>query len=96
MDGDKIIGVLNFNSMIPVTKDVIVPIDIRPDPNDSTAIAHYKKLAKKQLTFCQKNQEVIVKKAERLYMLITTDKASNLLKKRCCDFYKLEQILEKR
>ena len=95
-DGEKLIGVLNFNSMIPVTNDVIQPMDIRPDSKDDGAVAHYKKLIKKQLSFCQKNQEAIIRKANKLYWLITTNKGNAILRKRCCDFTKLEGVLNKR
>lgn len=49
-DNDKLIGVLNFNEMIPVNEDVISPLNMRPSPGDTPAEAHYKKLTAKQLT----------------------------------------------
>lgn len=81
--------------MIPVNEDVISPLNMRPSPGDTPAEAHYKKLTAKQLTFCQKNQNAIVKKANRLYELITAKKANHLLACRCSDFIKLEHVLEK-
>ena len=92
-DGEKLIAVLNFSEMIPVRSDVISPLNMRPDRNDDEKTRHYKKMTSKQLSFCQKNQDAIVRKANRLYDLITSEKASFHLRKRCCDFTKLESVL---
>ena len=96
LDADgKLIGVLDFNNMIPVNNSVISRIDIRPDAHDAPSTAHYKRLMAKQLTFCQKNRDTIIKKANKLYQLITSGKANHLLTKRCCDFSSLESILKR-
>ena len=95
LDGDRIIGVLNFNNMIPVNEAVISRLDIRIGKNDTPEAVRYKKLMAKQLTFCQKNQDTIVKKANKLYQIIVTGKANHLLQKRCCDFSSLEKALDK-
>ena len=55
----------------------------------------YKKLAAKQLDWCQRNQEAIVKKANKLYAMVQSEKTSVFLKRRCCDFSKLEAVLQK-
>ncbi len=95
-DGEKLIGVLNFNNMIPVDEQFIRPLNIKPSPSDNANTIHYKKMSAKQLTYCQRNQEAIVRKANKLYELITSGKANSLLKRRCCDFSKLEAILKKK
>lgn len=94
---EKLIGVLNFNSMIPVDDSVIQPIDIRLYSNDSPKDKHYKGLLNDQLDWCNRNQEAIEIKANKLYVLVTEtpDKMRNLTR-RCCDFKKLEAVLEKR
>ncbi len=92
-DGDKLIGVLNFNCMIPVNSEVIRPLNFQILSNDDSDSVHYKKLITKQISFCQKNQDAIIKKANKLYDLIINDKASFNLRKRCCDFKKLESLL---
>lgn len=92
-DGDKLIAVLNFSEMIPVRSDVIQPLNMRQNANDDEKTRHYKKMASKQLSFCQKNQDLIVRKANRLYNLITSGKGSYDLRKRCCDYTKLESVL---
>ena len=51
----------------------------------------------KQLNWCQQNQDAIVIKANKLYGIITqTPEKSRNLTRRCCDFKKLEEVLEKR
>ena len=94
-DGDKLIGVLNFNNMIPVNEEVIVPLDMKIRSGDTAPIKYYKVLCSKQLKWCQQHQENIIHRANRLYNLITSGNASHDLKKRCCDFNKLEKTLTK-
>lgn len=50
-----------------------------------------------QLDWCNDNFDVITIKAEKLYKIVTEtpDKMKNLTR-RCCDFKKLEHVLEKR
>ena len=70
-------------------------IDLSPNPKDNPAQAHYKKLCIKEIEWCRKNQEAIVKKANKLYYLVQKTNCSSMLKKRCNDFKKLEKVLEK-
>ena len=79
----KVIGVLDLNNMIPVRSDVIQKIDIRINSNDSPTERHYKNLIIDQLTFCQKKQEIIVAKANKLYCMVEKKNASMQLKRRC-------------
>lgn len=92
---DKLLGVLNFNNMIPVSEKCISPVDLKITGKDSPQSKRYKKMAAKQLNWCQRNQDEIVKRANKLYKMITSGKASGLLKRRCCNFEKLESVLEK-
>ena len=95
LDGEKLIGVMNFNNMIPVDESCIAPLNLRIGGNDDAATKNYKKMAAKQLDWCQHNQDAIVRKANKLYVLVQSDKVSGYLKRRCCDFKKLEVILQK-
>jgi protein AbiQ len=95
-DGDKIIGVMNFNNMIPVDETVITKLDLRINKNDKNKDKAYKILCTKELDWIQRNQSAIVKKANKLYRMIITDKADYLLRRRCVDFKKLERVLNKR
>ena len=42
-----------------------------------------------QLAFCQNNQDAIIKKANKLYVMISESRANYQLRKRCCDFRQL-------
>lgn len=94
-DKDKIIGVLNFNNMIPVTETLVQHIKMGISHNESIADIHYKKMLAKQLDWCQKHQSDITNKANTLYNIVTQRKCSNNLLKRCCNFARLEQVLDK-
>ena len=96
MDNDKIIGVLNFNNMIPIADQYLFPLDLQISEKDNISTKQYKKMASKQLDWCQQYQDIIIKRANKLYKMIKTGCANNNLKKRCCDFSKLETILSKR
>ncbi|MCM1224678.1 MAG: type III toxin-antitoxin system ToxN/AbiQ family toxin [Lachnospiraceae bacterium] len=95
LDGEKLIGVLNFNNMIPIDESCISFLNLRITGRDDTAARNYKKMAVKQLDWCQHNQDAIVKKANKLYRMLQSDKVSGSLKKRCCDFKKLEAMQQK-
>lgn len=87
---NKLIGVLNFNNMIPVYEDVLQEINVKIIPQDDSYTKKYKSLLNDQLDWCNSNKEIIIKKANKLHDLVVSDKCNNLLKKRCCDFAKLE------
>ncbi len=91
----KLIGVLDFNNMIPVRKDVLREVDIKMRSGDSQAAKKYKNLLIDQLNFCRQNQDIIVKKAEKLYRMIGKKNISGPLKRRCLNWEKLEEILER-
>ena len=95
MDGENLIGVLNLNDMIPVDESCTIPQNLRIVEKDDAAAKNYKKMASKQLDWCQHNQEAIVKKANKLYLMVQSEKVSCFLKRRCCDFRKLETVLQK-
>ncbi|WP_353888408.1 type III toxin-antitoxin system ToxN/AbiQ family toxin [uncultured Treponema sp.] len=95
-DGEKVISVLNFNNMVPIDDQFITKINLKPSPKDSLAQANYKKLCIKEIKWFRKNQEAIVRKANKLYYLVQKPNCSSMLKKRCNDFKKLEKVLEKK
>lgn len=92
----KNIGALNFNNMIPVDNSVISVININPNVNDNPKEKSYKELLNNQLDWCNDNIDNIIKKANKLYrfVTITPEKSRNLVR-RCCDFKKLEAVLQK-
>lgn len=91
----KLIGVINFNNMIPVTESAVRRINLSANKNDDPSAARYKALLNDQLDWCNDNSELIVRKANRLYELVTEhpERSRNLVR-RCCDFKRLEAVLE--
>lgn len=92
----KMIGALNLNNMIPVDLSLLKKIDLQIYKSDTVTNKEYKELMKDQLNFCQMNQDIILKRANSLYNLVTKypDKNRNLAH-RCCNFAKLEKVLDK-
>lgn len=100
----KLIGVLNFNLMIPVTEAQLIPVDLKVHSKDTPAVKAWKRLCIKELKWCRNkdNETVIRDKARNLYHLCTTEQ---LLpngqpkifkgKNRCVDFKKLEKVCDK-
>ncbi|MEE0859364.1 MAG: type III toxin-antitoxin system ToxN/AbiQ family toxin [Acutalibacteraceae bacterium] len=93
----KVIGVINLNNMIPVDQSVITPLNLHIKQSDTPEDRYYKGLLNDQLDWCNDNMDLIVKKAQKLYDTVTNPKesTSKLLLKRCCDFAKLEKVLDK-
>ena len=93
---DRLIGVLNFNLMIPVTEKQLIPVDLKVHPNDAPNVKAWKRLCTKELKWCRKAEnEVIVRdKARNIYHLCTMDDKFQG-KKRCLDFKRLEEVCKK-
>ena len=92
----RIIGALNINNMLPIEDPLLLPIDLKASTHDSHKETAYKDLMKAQLSFCQQNQDIIIKRANKLYdIVVNHPDANRLLVKRCCNFKKLESILER-
>ena len=96
---NKLIGVLNFNLMIPITEKQITLLDLEIHENDSPAVKAWKKLCIKEVNWCRKKEnEVIVRdKARNIYTLCVSDDPKRVFKgkKRCLDFRKLEAVCDK-
>ena len=85
----KLIGVLNYNLMIPVCERILIKVSLKPDRKDTLKERFYKQLCIDELEWCHKNAEVIINKANCLYNLCT--KESNYKgKDRCLNFSELE------
>ena len=96
LDADgKLIGVLDFNNMIPVREDVLMEVDLKIHSKDTREMKHYKNLMIDQLNFSRQNQDILIKKAEKLYKMVGRKNGSGPLKRRCLKWSKLEQILER-
>jgi len=90
----KLLGVLNYNLMIPVEDSQIIKVDLKSDKSDSVSDRYYKQLCIDEINWCRKNAEIIINKANCLYQMCTGE--SNYKgKARCLDFKRLEQECEK-
>ena len=85
----KLLGVLNYNLMIPVNNPQLIKVNLKPDKTDSPSDKYYKQLCIDELNWCRKHAEIIINKANCLYNLCTSN--SNYKgKSRCLDFKRLE------
>lgn len=89
VDG-KLLGVLNFNLMIPIEEEQLQIVDTTICKRDRESIKVYKRLCKQELEWCRLNSETVHNKANVLYKkyIAGTDFAG---RKRCLDFLKLEK-----
>lgn len=84
--------------MIPVTDDVIRKYDLSRNPNDKKSVLQRKIICNKERSWCQipENTELILKRANIVYDIVTNNQEKNRrLVRRCCDFTKLEAVLER-
>lgn len=85
----KLLGVLNYNLMIPVEEQQLIKVDLKNRTTDSIGEKYYKQLCIDELNWCRKHADVIVNKANCLYQLCRSE--SNYKgKARCLDFNRLE------
>lgn len=87
---EKLLGVLNYNLMIPVEEYQLQPIDLTIRKRDHSKIKIYKQLCLQELQWCQDNSEIICNKANVLYSNYFSD-ISFSARDRCVNFPKLEQ-----
>ncbi len=92
----KLIGVLNINNMIPIDVSVINKVDLSIYENDVASVKKHKALMQKQIKWCRQNYDVIQNRANKVYSIVTeTPEKNRDLVSRCCDFVKLEKVLDK-
>ena len=90
----KLLGVLNYNLMIPVEEQQLIKVELKIYSQDSSGEKYYKQLCIDELNWCRKHADVIINKANCLYQLCTSE--SNYKGKgRCLDFKRLEVECEK-
>ncbi len=90
----KLLGVLNFNLMIPIEEEQLQLVDTTIFKRDRENIRYYKKLCTLELEWCQTNNEVICNKANVLYKkYLSNDLFAG--RNRCLNFPKLEAVCEK-
>ena len=81
-------GAINLNNMIPVPETKYEEININEEKDN-----FYKILLQNQLTWCNKNKEIIIKRAENLRNKKLNEKLRKELNDRICDFEKLENFV---
>ena len=90
----KLLGVLNYNLMIPVQERQLIKINLKSQHKDSPSDRYYKQLCIDELNWCRRNANIIINKANCLYNLCVN--ASNYKgKSRCLDFKNLEKECDK-
>ena len=71
-------------------------IDLKMHPDDSIERKAYKRLMQKQIQWCRNHADLIVRRANKVYCLVTGDPPEDShLWLRCLKFNKLENYLEK-
>ena len=83
------IAVLNLNNMIPVADFLVQKVDLsKKQPKQNLMI--------NELKWCRDNSQVIINRANKIYNKVTQTPQKDVhLVRRCCDFQKLEKVLEK-
>lgn len=87
-----ILAALVISKMIPINDDLYSVIDINYDFSDDLAIKKYKDLLKKELRFCIKFKNKILKEANELYW---EQIKTGIIKYKYCNFKILEETLKK-
>lgn len=84
-DKEEIKGSLRFNYMIPVPNECITRLVIKDEKDED-----YRNLLNKEYRFCKDNEDKIVKKAKKIYEMVTQNRKQQLTDN-SCDFSLLEQ-----
>lgn len=84
------LGVINFNNMIPVTKDNYIVFDLNKKTSDRKEL-HRIKLLTNQLRWLTTNRKEILTKSKLLYNLYKNNKLPKNVRDRCCNFLLLEE-----
>lgn len=58
----KLIGVLNYNLMIPVKEHQLIKVNLKSNKDDSARDKHYQQLCIDELNWCRKNADIIINK----------------------------------
>lgn len=85
-----VLGVVNFNNMIPVNPNNYVEYDLTKKSNNINEMKRIN-LLKKQLRWLTSNKNDIYFKSYLLYKLYKNNKLPNNVKNRCCNFILLEK-----
>lgn len=88
-------GAINFNNMFPIINDdrIFQIIDTGYNSDCSEAELQYRNLVRNQLTWLNlsHNKALVLRKAENLYNLYISGELDRKVKRRCCNFMKLQE-----
>jgi protein AbiQ len=88
VDG-KLLGVLNFNLMIPIEEQQLQLVSTKVAKRDRENIKNYKRLCEMELEWCHEHSEIVCNKANVLYQkYISGENFTG--RERCLNFPKLE------
>ena len=93
-DDGKLIGVLNFNLMIPVEEEQVQRIDTKIRKHDNADTRRKKELLIKELQWCNTHIADIVNTANVLYKKYMSGECF-AARSQCLDFGKMEEVCEK-
>lgn len=88
LDNGKL-GAINFNNMLPVTKNNIIEIDLNKD-HLTKSEEKYNKLLKEQIYWLNRNDEKLYGRSKKLYDKYLDGTLDLNIAKRCCNFKLLE------
>ena len=90
------LGILNINNMIPIPKSIankiLIPVNLKIQKEDSFEDKRYKVLLNRQIIDLRNHESEIIRKANVLHNLYSTNKLTEKIKKRCCNFPQLERL----
>ena len=86
-----ILGAINFNNMIPVTKNNYSIPNINKKVSDLSELK-YQILLQKQLKWLNNNIILVQSKSKKLYNLYNNQKLPKTVYNRCCNFKLLEKV----
>ena len=84
------LGAVNFNNMIPVTKENYILVDLRKE-TVTLAELKYQRLLRDQLSWLNSNYIQVKNKSFKLYNMYNSGKLPINIKNRCCNFKLLEE-----
>lgn len=84
------LGAINFNNMIPVLTTNFTLLDLDKSYK-RTSDKLYNKLLQEQLLWLNSNKKQVKTKAIKLYQLYISNKLSDNIKERCCNYKLLEE-----
>ncbi len=83
-------GTINFNNMLPVTRNNIIEIDLNVKVKDENQ-RKYVSLLRDQLRWLRRNSDDLYRKSYKLYNEYVNGTLNKGIMKRCCNFKLLEE-----